>query len=278
MKLIWSLANRMPEVPHSPYIYDMFYLSIHMAKELGYETILYGSTDAVDRLGDYVDETYNIDNLDYRLFDDTKIYIWKTRSDDYITIDGDVFLHSKLEFNKNQSTFVSFDEIVNLPNDGYIKESYDIVNKLGISQLIPEWDNTQTKSFSTNLIHWKSNNGVLQYFIKSYETLREWYLKNEDYITKLNSELAVGNSLISHFLCEHLLQRIVSYYSLGYDEIRVNTKNSYYHWQGSDKFTNMSKVECVRLVVERHKQFGGNIKDIYDSLVELRLIQPILYP
>jgi hypothetical protein len=278
MKLIWSLANRTPELPHSQYIYDMFYLSIHMAKELGYETILYGSTDAIDRLGEFVDETYNIDNLEYRLFDDVKVYIWKTRNDEYTTIDGDVFLHSKIHFNQTPSTFVSFDEIINLPNNGYINNSYNIINNLGITQLIPEWNNTETKSFSTNLIHWKQNNGLLQYFINSYETLRNWYLKNENLITELDSELAVNNSLISHFMCEHLLQRIISYYGLSYDEMRTNNKNSYYHWQGSDKFTNMDKVECIRLITERHKQIGGNIKDIYNSLVELRLIQPILYP
>lgn len=278
MKLIWSLANRTPGIPHSEYIYDMFYLSIHMAKDLGYETILYGSTDAIERLGELVDETYNIDNLEYKLFDDTKIYIWKTRNDDYITIDGDVFLHSPLIFNTDSNPFVSFDEIINLPIDGYTFECYNIINKLGISQLIPEWENSESKSFSTNLIHWKANNGLLQYFIKSYETLREWYLKNENLVITMNSELSSNKSLISHFLCEHLLQRIVTHYSVGYNELRRNPKNSYYHWQGSDKFTNMDKVNCIRLIVENHKKIGGKILDIYNSLLQQQLIQPILYP
>ena len=109
MKLVWSLANRNPQHPHNQYVYDMFYLSVHLAKDLGYETVLYGTTDAIVRIGEYFDETHNTDNIEYILFDDLKIYIWETRTDDYATIDGDMFLYSPIEFNTNPTIFVSCD-------------------------------------------------------------------------------------------------------------------------------------------------------------------------
>lgn len=278
MKLIWSLANRNPEVPHSQYVYDMFYLSIHMAKDLGYQTILYGTNDAIKQLGNIVDETYNVDNIEYLLFDDIKSYIWKTRKDEYSTIDGDMFLHSPLLFNNVPNSFVSLDSKISEYSNSYVYESLNILNSLNINEIIPEWDTSSTTSFTTNLIHWKGNNGLLQYFIESYEKLRVWFLKNESIIVSMNSELASHKSLISHFLCEHLLERIVNYYGVKYDELKNNPQNSYYHWQGSDKFSDTDKIDCVRLVVETHKIEGGKIKDVYNSLVERNLIQPILYP
>ena len=90
MKLIWSLANKNPSTPHGQYVYDMFYVSIQMAKDLGYETVLYGTTDSIEKLGSYVDEIHNTDDIEYTLFDDLKVHSWKTRKDDYITIDGDM--------------------------------------------------------------------------------------------------------------------------------------------------------------------------------------------
>ena len=278
MKLIWSLANKNPLTPHGQYVYDMFYVSIQMAKDLGYQTVLYGTTDAVDRLGNYVDEVHNIDNIEYILFDDLKIYIWKTRNDEYITIDGDMFLYSPLIFNRNSKTFLSFDEIVKKPATNEIEIGLNTLNNLNtFTALIPEWNIESKRSFSTNLIYWKENNGLLQYFIESYEKLRNWYFENKNILVEANDELDSHKSLISHLICEHLLERLIDYYSLEYDEIRPDWHNSYSHWQGNDKFINDIKINGIKLLVEKHKTIGGNIKNTYDYLLNEKMIQPFLY-
>ena len=275
MKLVWSLANKDPKTPHNPYVYDMFYLSIHMAKDLGYETVLYGTSDAIERLGDCVDEIHNTDSIEYVLFDDLKIHIWDNRTDDYATIDGDVFLYSPIEFNTN--SFLSFDEMVNKIEVDYVVDALNLLNSFDIDKRILEWNPNSTNSISTNLIRWKSNNVLLKYFIQSYRGLRTAFLENEVEIVEINSELAKTKSLISHLLCEHLLERIVSYYKLPLDELRRNKNNSYSHWQGSEKFENIHKINGVKLIVETHKNFGGTIKSVYNSLLSQGLIEPILY-
>jgi hypothetical protein len=140
MKLVWSLANRNPQHPHNQYVYDMFYLSVHLAKDLGYETVLYGTTDAIVRIGEYFDETHNTDNLEYILFDDLKIHIWETRTDDYATIDGDMFLYSPIEFNTNPTTFLSFDELIKGDSSKSVNDSLKLLNEFNIVNLIPEWN------------------------------------------------------------------------------------------------------------------------------------------
>ena len=277
MKLVWSLANRNPQNPHNQYVYDMFYLSIHMAKDLGYETVLYGTSDAIVRIGEYVDEVYNTDDIEYLLFDDLKMYIWEDRTDDYATIDGDMFLFSKLKFNDNPNIFLSFDQLIKNDIQKSVNDSLDLLNKIEIVNLIPEWNPLSKNSISTNLIRWKGNNGLLKYYIESYKKLRELFLENETSIQKINSELSNNKSLISHILCEHLLERIVSYYNLSYDELRSAPKNSYSHWQGTEKFDDKNKINGVKLIVEVHKMTGGTIKSVYNSLISQKLIEPILY-
>jgi hypothetical protein len=249
-----------------------------MAKDLGYTTILYGTSDAIDRLGIYVDETYNVDNIDYTLFDDLKIHIWKIRKDNYVTIDGDMFLYSQLVFNRNSKTFLSFDEVIKKPATEQIEIGLDTLNKLNtFTSLVPEWNIDSKRSFSTNLIYWKENNGLLQYFIESYEKLRKWYFENKDVLVETTNELDSTKSLISHLICEHLLERLVDYYSLEYDEIRPDWHNSYSHWQGNDKFVNEVKINGIKLLVEKHKEIGGTIKNTYDYLLNQKMIQPFLY-
>jgi hypothetical protein len=277
MKLVWSLANRNPQNPHNQYVYDMFYLSIHMAKDLGYETVLYGTSDSIVRIGEYVDEVYNVDNIDYVLFDDLKMYIWEDRVDDYATIDGDMFLFSPIKFNNNSNIFLSFDQLIKNDIPKSVTDSLDLLNKIEITNLIPEWNPQSKNSISTNLIRWKGNNGLLKYYIESYKKLRELFLENQTAIEKINSELTNNKSLISHILCEHLLERLVSYYNLSYDELRITSNNSYSHWQGSEKFENKNKINSVKLIVEVHKMNGGTIKSVYNSLISQELIQPILY-
>ena len=274
MKLIWGLHQKNKNQLHSQFVYDMFYVSIQMAKDLGYETVLYGTSDAIERLGKYVDETHNTDNLEYKFFDDLKVYIWENREDDYLILDGDVFLHSPLVF-KNTNSFVWVDGIVKKQN-GYAKDCLDILNNFKLQDMIPEWNPKTKISFSTGLVRWKGNNGLLKYFIESYKKLRSWFLINEKELNSLNVELTSDKSLISHYVCEHLLQRIVEYYNLDFEELE--DWNSYYHWQGGDKFNNKDKMDCIRLITLNHKSIGGNIKDIYNLLLKDGSIKPILYP
>lgn len=275
MKLIWGLQQRNKNQLHSQFVYDMFYVSIQMAKDLGYQTVLYGTSDAIERLGEYVDETHNTDNLDYKLFDDLKVYIWETRNDEYLILDGDVFLHSPLVF-KNQNSFVWIDTLVKKQQKGYAKDCLDILNSFNIKSIVYEWNSELKISYSTGLVKWKGNNGLLKYYVESYKKLRKWFLQNETTLKKLNSELTSEKSLISHYICEHLLQRIVEYYNLEFEELE--NYNSYYHWQGSNKFENIDKLNCIKFLTIKHKEMGGNIKYVYDLLVKDNIISPLLYP
>lgn len=270
MKLVWSLVSR-DKGYHTQYVYDMFYVSIQMGKDLGYETVLYGTSDAEEHLSKYVDEFHNVDFLDYKLFDDCKFYIWGSREDDYCLIDGDIFLFSKLEINK--TAFVNYDIMVIQPDIDYMIEGLEIINSYDINKIIPQW-NGNTTSISTGIIRWKEKNTILKDYIKSYYKLRNFYFKNYNSIVERSNELSWDKSLTSHIVCEHLLDRFVSYYGLSTTEL--GGKN-YIHWQGSDKFNNDSKWELITELTNNHKPNGGTIKEVYNVLLSENKIKPLFY-
>lgn len=275
MKIVFGLQQIDKTQLHSKFVYDMFYVSIQMANELGYETVLYGTSDAIERLGMYVNKVHNTDGLDYIFFDDLKIHILETRKDNYILIDGDVFLHSPLVF-KNTNSFLYVDKIVKAQHSGYMKDALIAFNTFDIQSIIPEWNPFTKISLSTGLLKIKGNNGLLNYYIQSYKKLREWYLINEKELVDNNSELESKKSLSSHLICEHLLQRIVEYYGMQFEQLDM--ENSYYHWQGSEKFNNNDKVNCITLLSDTHKVMNGSIKNVYNYLLNANQIKPILYP
>jgi len=275
MKIVFGLHQIDKTQLHSKFVYDMFYVSIQMANDLGYETVLYGTSDAIERLGIYVTEVHNTDGLDYIFFDDLKIHILEIRKDDYLIIDGDVFLHSPLVF-KNTNPFLYIDSVVKAHHNGYMKDALTTFNSFDIQSMIPEWNPITKISFSTGLLKIKGNNGLLNYYIQSYKKLRSWFLENEKELTKNNSDLESKKSLSSHIICEHLLQRVVEYYGLQFEQLDI--ENSYYHWQGDGKFKNNDKVNCITLLSDNHKVMHTSVKNVYNYLLNTNQIKPVLYP
>lgn len=276
MKIVWSLANREKGGYHGEFIYDMFYVSIHMAKDLGYKTELYGTSDAIEKLGKYVDKTYNIDFLEYIFFDDIKVYIWENRNDDYILMDGDMFLFTPLNLNTSKNPVLFCDTVVPPCNIDIVNKSFNFVNTLNIKSIIPEWNDNFKTGISTNFIKWGDNPNFIKKYVNYYYILKNFFIKNENYLTKFK-ELSFKDGLISQILCEHLLKSLIDFYYLDVKEIKFNYKNNYIHWQGEDKHYNQDKFKGITLLSNNHKKLGGDINYIYNNLLEKNLIKPILH-
>ena len=66
--------------------------------------------------------------------------------------------------------------------------------------------------------------------------------------------------------------------SLQFQYEQLDIENSYYHWQGGEKFKNNDKVNCITLLSDNHKVMNTNIKNVYNYLLNTNQIKPILYP
>jgi hypothetical protein len=263
MKLIYSLSKRTIE-PHSDIVYSFFRISILMAKEAGYETELWGTSDAIQKLCDVVNSVVNVDDIEYELYDDIKMKIWETATPNITTIDGDVFLYNKLSLG---GLWLNVDEkFTELSADG--NKCLDSFNEFDIKSIIPEWDSTNKIGLSTGLVNWGKNDEFKKHYIESYWKLRRWYLDNQYDIVMKNAFLHNSYPAISHIICENLLYQLVREYDIEYKEFSTNPKNLYVHKAGERKYKMGPLYGGILTLENEIKQRGGSVTENYNRMVE----------
>ena len=235
-----------------------------MAKEAGYEIELWGTDDAIERLGHIANSIRNIDNMEYELYDDIKINIWQNTNSNVTTIDGDVFLFDKLQFEDVSLSIEN--EFTELSEEG--KKCLETFNEFDIKSIIPEWDSKNTIGLNTGLVNWGMNSEFKKYYIESYQKLRKWYLDNQYDIVIKNAYLHNSYPAISHIICENLLYQLVKFYGIEYKEFSKNPKNNYVHTAGDKKYKNGKLLTGIRMLDGELKFRGGTVRDTYNRLVE----------
>ena len=291
--LCWSLTKNpsQQDVDFGDYMYDMYYLSMVMAKSVGYRVVLYGNSNVIKRLNEVCDEVVNIDFLDYQFFDDPKVYIWATRTGEYATIDGDIFIYKRLEFEENSFVNKDADLIVeefqplndfdkklgSINPDAPIPAAWRLFNSQSPSSCVFEWDSYGgTDSYNSGLVYWK-NKEFREYYVKCYYELRKWYIQRREFFNEHSRTMKVNVSISSHFICEHLMRRLVHYYSLRVSALHTTQPKSYTHLVGSDKFVHPNHYVGINLLVEEIKKLKAlgimnpklNIEKIYMELAKL---------
>lgn len=234
-----------------------------MAKQLGYEIEFWGTSDAIQKLEGIPDYIRNIDNMDYELYDDIKVKIWETAGPNTTTIDGDVFLHNKLNLG---GLWLNVDnKFTKLSETGLM--CLNSFNKFDIKSVIPEWDSTNTIGLNTGLVNWGMNSEFKKYYIESYWKLRNWYLEHQYDIVIQNPKLHNSYPAISHIICENLLYQLVTEYGIEYREFSKNPKNSYLHSAGEAKYKNGNLLMGIRLLDMEIKSRGDSVVDTYNRLI-----------
>lgn len=254
-KIIYSLANKNKQ-PHSDIVYKMFYVSMRMAKEVRCEIELWGTSDAIQRLGGICDNVINIDNIDYKLWDDIKIKILE-QSDTPI-LDGDIFLYHHPKFGNELS--------VDMFVKGHTNQNaLDDFNSFNPMDIIPYWDVNNTKAFGTGFISWKNNDELKREYIESYKKLRDWYFKKESQMVEKNEYLSTKYSVISHIICENLMYQFASHNNM--ECIALPTINKYDHWHGDSKYMDSHKIRGISLLYDMIVDTNQSVEDAYRKLI-----------
>ncbi len=270
--LCWSLTkSKNDPIKFHQSVYDMYYLSIAMAKQLGYQTVLYGNSDAIENLKEIVDSVVNIDFLDFQLYDDPKVYIWYSRNGEYATIDGDVFLYERLKFRgESDNRYKISVETTQKMGNRIIYDNYNLISNNLPQQLKSIWPTYRTDTFNTGIVKWNDDN-LKKIYIEYYYLMRNWYNANKN---NLNINLDIGAN--SHIICEHLLYKLLMNGGYNVDILKTNSENSYSHSNGFDKFTNPDKWIPIKLLVDEIKNIRKigltnkiDIKKIYLELIKL---------
>jgi hypothetical protein len=274
MKLIYSLAKRTIE-PHSHIVYKIFYISMKNAKELGYEIELWGTCDAIQRLGELADSIVNVDTFEFQLYDDIKMKIWEGIQPNEITIDGDVILYDS--HLKSDGVCLSVDsEFKELVEIG--KGILDTFNEFNPQQIIPEWSSANTIGLSTGLVSWGKNDEFRKHYIESYWKLRKWYFDNQNEMVLKNPKIHNMYPAISHIICENLLYQLVKYYGIEYKELYNNPNFSYLHAAGQAKYNGGDFKMGINIMYNELQSKNDTIKDTHKRLVDRGFESFLQYP
>jgi hypothetical protein len=275
-----SLINPLSDKPHGDNVYNMFILSSILAKESGYTIHLYGSRDVINRIGKWYDYVVEVNNYDFKLYDDLKVKMWGNYKSDTFTMDGDVFVYNPFRLSVDDS--ISVEEFDLKPGPEVI-EALKIFNSFGPSDIIKEWNYvyngrviyngaSNLSSYNTGVVRWGDGlSDFKRYYIGKYYELKNWFLENEPKMSEQSKYLKSYSSVASHFICEHLLYQLTKAHNIKVDILARNPENKYKHLKGTNKFTNKklsydieTLLRTYILLKERNETV--RIKDVYYAL------------
>lgn len=205
-------------------IYQYYKESITRAKKLGYQVEIYTNDMYFQK---YVDKLHFIER-DSILWDSYKFIALSKRSDNFILLDGDVFLDSKVELQKGYDVLFDTYEVGNW-NLLYSKEVRKLT-QLDVHTIIPEWTNTPQKVMSCGFLYFNDLN-----FRQIY--LDRW-LKLEEFITNNQTDLDTYKS--TAVAAQYLLTVLVNYYNISvyYYSKDLGIPNQFYtHHAGKGKYS-----------------------------------------
>lgn len=226
MTLVYSFTTKMGNYTDNDWVVIYYKAAIRRAKQLGYRIKLYGCDFIYNNLKDDVDEFVSIENEEFILTDDLKMYIHSNENLDCITIDGDVILESSLNL-PNDCDVLFERKLLNTKNKKFKKymgifKKYDVINNV--------------EYFDYNGLH-ASNVGILKFnsqfakntLLKSYYTFRKYYLENIEpfeNLTEWNDP--------SIIVCEYYFPKVMEATGISYKFCKEF--NNYVHYASETKF------------------------------------------
>ena len=205
---------------------ECYRTSMYNSIKLGYECELYCDKKSKKYFSD-LNVKINIIEKDINgLFDNVKAYVYTKRNDDFILIDGDVFLMKRLPELTGDILIEKYEAIYHL----LYRPTVNYLNSINVGDVIPEWvGNPNQHTINAGLLYIKNKQ------IKDIYSKRCFELQN--FIMNGNYD----NRFEYHATCaQYLLSEIINYYNLECKDFQKNSEpNTYYHIAGIGKLKNL---------------------------------------
>lgn len=176
MKLIWTYSEKLQKGPINPrlnkeYIFDLYRKSIECAKPY-YDTCVYTTNFGAEFFKDKVDEVIILpEDFQYTFLGDLKYYVLENEKPGYIMIDGDLFLETKLQFDK-ECDFV-FEHIIDYSDDSPETKFNNFFLNEKINEVIPYWVKTYP-SYNLGLVY-VNNSKIIKGLCEDFKKVQKFY-------------------------------------------------------------------------------------------------------
>ena len=242
MNLIFSYSTHIGDYKGDRYtkdnktdhVLELYKISMERAKNLGHGIKLYGCEYSLNYLKGYYDSFVNVEDIEFEITDDLKIYVHTQEPAGSITFDGDIILENKLELDDSADIVFETKEDF-IPDSIWQQESiFKIINTFKKYKLDEVFQNF---SFNPQYLY---NVGVLRFrteelrnlFIDSYYKFRRYYLTNIEPTEKLIPQ----GLIVSTIICQYYFTNICEKNNINYSFTFDYKDNHYKHYYGHSKF------------------------------------------
>ena len=242
MKLTFSFSTKIGDYGGGRYtkdnktdhVLDLYKISMERAKSLGHSIKFYGCEYSLKYLNGYYDEFINVDNINFQITDDLKIYIHSQETLDCITFDGDIILENKLCIDETCDILFEQNEKFKLESPWQIETLFriiDVFKKYKVNEIFPNFSFSPQCLFNVGILKF-GNQKTKDLFIKSYYEMKRYYLENIEPHEKLISQ----GLIVSTVICQYYFTSICKIQDIKFNFTENNDKNKYRHYFGNFKF------------------------------------------
>ena len=206
MKLVWTynilakVGNKTDE--RKIILINYYLLSISNAKKMGYYCIIYTDSFSAQYFEGIADEVNIFDNYENSVqWDCYKIRACEERDDNFVLMDGDIILHSKLPPMEDDVVFDTY-EVANW------KDEYEpVINqftKLGIADVVDVWCDIRKPVFSCGILYFKEDS-YRKFYVeqwKKYNNFLNEILKTNE--VDIDVATMVGGQYLVTLCANHL--------------------------------------------------------------------------
>jgi hypothetical protein len=226
MKLIYSFTTKMGNYTDNDWVVIYYKAAMRRARSLGYKIKFYGCNFMYENLIDDVDEFVNIEDEEFILTDDLKIFIHQKEDLDCVTIDGDIILESKLVLPEDCDVLFET-KLLNSKNPKF-NRYMNVFKKYNTSEYINSFDYDGLNACNVGVLKF-NNLHTKNLLINRYYQFREWYLKTiepTENLTQWNDPAII--------ICEYYFARLMDKNNISYKFCR--DFNDYTHYASELKF------------------------------------------
>jgi hypothetical protein len=226
MKLVYSFTTKMGNYTDNDWVVIYYKAAMLRARELGYKIKLYGCNFMYESLIDYIDEFVSIEDEEFILTDDLKMFIHSKEGLDCITIDGDIILESKLILPDDCDVLFET-KLLNTKNQKFIKY-LDIFKKYKTIEFINGFDYDGLSACNVGILKF-NNIHTKNLLLNRYYQFRKWYLEviePTENLTQWDDPAII--------MCEYYFARIMDKNNISYKFCK--DFNDYTHYASELKF------------------------------------------
>jgi hypothetical protein len=231
MTLIYSYSNHIGDYTDTEHILKIYKVSMLRAKKLGYSIKLYGCNFTLNFLEGFYDSCVNVNNIEFLITDDLKMYIHSVEPAGAITFDGDIILNSNLHLDMQSDIIFERKEKISPSKFQNTTIILNALKKYRKKLKIKHFNFNTRHFYNVGILRFKSEE-IKNRFVSLYFKFRDYYISS----IEPKENLIKNNYIVSVVISQYYFTCICNALNLNIN-FTINYKdNDYRHLFGTTKY------------------------------------------